>query len=133
MYSPVIQGYVRRGGGGDDAIGAITVFMWTQLRPAEDVYTVSDAAPASVKLTDPFNSDFTRLFYLPGDSDSGVKTVQQMLVHADYMSSDAVTGVYDDNTVASVKKYQADNGLAADGKAGIATMQKLMKWLNYGY
>ncbi len=61
----------------------------------------------------------------PGDKGDLVKKVQQALNDAGY-SEVKVDGVYGPTTVDAVKRYQKNNGLVADGKAGPKTLTKML-------
>ncbi len=56
----------------------------------------------------------------PGDKGEMVVEVQDCLIQMGYL--DEITGVYDDATVAAVKKFQKENGINADGIAGDRTL-----------
>ena len=58
-----------------------------------------------------------------GDQGDMVVQVQDCLVQMGFL--DAITGVYDEATVAAVKAFQSANGLTADGKCGAMTLQIL--------
>ena len=67
---------------------------------------------------------YTNLGY--GSSGEEVKKLQQSLVNAGYdVGSAGVDGNFGDDTLAAVKKYQQDNGLAVDGIAGNDTLGRL--------
>lgn len=51
-----------------------------------------------------------------GDKGDGVKWMQWMFIYTRYgLKDDGVTGVFDEDTMAVVKKLQKENGLAVDG------------------
>lgn len=61
-----------------------------------------------------------------GSSGDEVKKLQQSLMNAGYdVGSTGADGQFGDNTLAAVKKFQQDNGLAVDGIAGVNTQGKL--------
>ena len=61
-----------------------------------------------------------------GSSGSDVKKLQQTLVDAGYdVGKSGADGVFGKNTLAAVKQYQKDNGLAVDGIAGKNTLGSL--------
>lgn len=61
-----------------------------------------------------------------GSSGDEVRKMQQALINAGYdVGSTGADGKYGANTLAAVKKYQQDNGLAVDGIAGNNTLGKL--------
>lgn len=60
----------------------------------------------------------------PGMHGDGVTLVQQYLIDLGYLN-DAADGLYGPKTVAAVKRFQADNGLVADGICGSATYAAL--------
>lgn len=61
-----------------------------------------------------------------GSSGDEVKKLQQSLMNAGYdVGSTGADGQFGDNTLAAVKQYQQDNGLAVDGVAGTNTQGKL--------
>ena len=78
----------------------------------------SDAVPASA-------AQVSYGTYRKGSTDPAVLEIQECLVDAGYMTDDEISGVYDDNTVAAVKRFQSDHGLTADGNAGERTLQIL--------
>ncbi len=59
-----------------------------------------------------------------GDENDDVKAMQQLLIQAGYLSTDA-TGFFGDATEAAVLKFQADNKLTADGVVGDKTLKAL--------
>ena len=62
----------------------------------------------------------------PGDSGEGVKWVQWVLMFTNYALQDkTINGVYDDETVDAVKKFQKEQGLTDDGIINEATADKL--------
>ncbi len=51
-----------------------------------------------------------------GDKGDGVKWMQWMFIYTRYgLKDDGITGVFDEDTMAVVKKLQKENGLAVDG------------------
>ena len=58
-----------------------------------------------------------------GDKNDLVVQIQDCLVQLGFL--DAITGEYDDATVAAVKSFQSANGLTPDGKCGNLTLQVL--------
>ena len=61
-----------------------------------------------------------------GMSGSEVKDLQQKLINAGYdVGSTKDDGVFGKNTLAAVKQFQSDNGLAVDGIAGVKTLGAL--------
>ena len=61
-----------------------------------------------------------------GSKGSDVKKLQQALIDAGYdVGKTGADGVFGKNTLAAVKQYQKDNGLAVDGIAGKNTQGKL--------
>lgn len=61
-----------------------------------------------------------------GDENDSVKSMQQLLIRAGYLKTDA-TGFFGTATAAAVRAFQKDNGLDADGVVGAATMALLTK------
>lgn len=62
----------------------------------------------------------------PGDSGEGVKWVQWVLMFTNYALQDkTINGIYDDETVEAVKKFQKEQGLTDDGIINEATADKL--------
>lgn len=62
----------------------------------------------------------------PGDSGEGVKWVQWVLMFTNYgLQNKTVNGIYDDETVEVVKKFQKEQGLTDDGIINEATADKL--------
>lgn len=62
----------------------------------------------------------------PGDEGDGVKWVQWVLMFTNYgLQGKTVDGVYDDETVEVVKKFQKEQGLTDDGIVNSATVDKL--------
>ena len=62
----------------------------------------------------------------PGDEGDGVKWVEWVLMFTNYgLQGKTVDGVYDDETVAVVKKFQKEQGLTDDGIVNSATVDKL--------
>ena len=58
-----------------------------------------------------------------GSSGSDVKKLQQTLIEKGYdVGGTGADGVFGKNTLAAVKQYQKDNGLAVDGIAGKNTL-----------
>lgn len=53
-----------------------------------------------------------------GSKNSEVKTIQTMLKDMGYYKNSKITGYYGSITESAVKKFQKDNGLAADGVVG---------------
>ena len=61
-----------------------------------------------------------------GMSGTEVKDLQQKLINAGYdVGSTKDDGVFGKNTLAAVKQFQSDNGLAVDGIAGVKTLGAL--------
>ena len=61
-----------------------------------------------------------------GSSGSDVQKMQQALIDAGYnVGNTGADGVFGSNTLAAVKQYQKDNGLAVDGIAGQNTLGSL--------
>lgn len=60
-----------------------------------------------------------------GDEDQWVYELQEKLYELEYLSA-YPTGYFGTNTQNAVMKYQADNGLQSDGKAGPVTRQSLL-------
>ena len=79
---------------------------------------VSVAAPAA-----PSGSSGSGLLKR-GSTGSAVKQLQQSLILLSYLGSGA-DGIYGAKTEAAVRRYQARNGLAVDGKAGTQTKTKV--------
>ncbi len=73
----------------------------------------ADAVPATAAAVDYESAR-------PGDRGELVVEIQDCLVQLGYL--DSITGVYDDETVEAVKKFQRKNGLSADGIAGDRTL-----------
>ena len=62
----------------------------------------------------------------PGDSGEGVKWMQWMFIYTNYgLTGKSVTGVYDAETEALVKKLQQEKGLACDGVVNDAVIDKI--------
>ena len=62
----------------------------------------------------------------PGDSGEGVKWIQWIFYYTGYgLDENSITGVYDENTQALVKKLQGEKGLTADGIVNDATIDKI--------
>lgn len=61
-----------------------------------------------------------------GQTNSGVKALQQRLVKAKALRSDLVTSYFGTKTEAAVKKFQKGNGLQANGKVSKTTWSKLV-------
>ncbi len=62
----------------------------------------------------------------PGDSGEGVKWVQWVLMFTNYgLEGKTINGIYDDETVEAVKKFQKEQGLTDDGIINEATADKL--------
>ncbi len=69
----------------------------------------------------------------PGDSGEGVKWMQWMFIYTNYgLTGKPVTGVYDAETEALVKKLQQEKGLASDGVVNDAVIDKI-ELLYYEY
>ena len=60
-----------------------------------------------------------------GEQGEGVKRIQELLNKYGYLSSSNVTGYFGEVTEQSVKRFQSDNGLKADGSVGIRTLSLL--------
>ena len=60
-----------------------------------------------------------------GDSGEIVVTLQNLLVEKGYIDADYVDGDFGPGTEATVKQFQTDNGLTADGIVGPTTWQAL--------
>ncbi|HCL03482.1 MAG TPA: peptidoglycan-binding protein [Lachnoclostridium phytofermentans] len=60
-----------------------------------------------------------------GDSGDAVKRIQELLNKYGYISSANMTGYFGEVTEDAVKSFQKNNGLSADGNAGVMTMTKL--------
>ena len=61
-----------------------------------------------------------------GQTNSGVKALQQRLVKAKALDSGLVTSYFGSKTEAAVKKFQRSNGLGANGRVSITTWNKLV-------
>ena len=61
-----------------------------------------------------------------GQTNSGVKALQQRLVKAKVLDSGLVTSYFGNLTEASVKKFQKANGLTANGRVSRTTWTKLV-------
>lgn len=62
----------------------------------------------------------------PGDSGEGVKWMQWMFIYTNYgLTGKPITGVYDAETQALVKKLQQEKGLASDGIVNDAVIDKI--------
>jgi len=110
------------------------IIMFEMFVVGSTVSVVSDGAPASLNFTADYSTgNYTRDWFEVGDDDDAVKVVQRQLVYWKYLTSGQVSGVYDDATSNAVYKYQQDHHLPADGKAGDATMQAMMAYLNRGF
>ncbi len=59
----------------------------------------------------------------PGERGEIVVEIQDCLMQMEYL--DEITGVYDDDTVDAVKRFQRDHGLTADGVCGEKTLVML--------
>ena len=62
--------------------------------------------------------------YRQGSTGEAVRTIQEKLVRWGYLDG-PVDGIYGSKTTAAVKKFQARNGLTADGVVGPATQKAL--------
>ena len=62
--------------------------------------------------------------YRQGSTGEAVRTIQEKLVRWGYLDG-PVDGIYGSKTTAAVKKFQAKNGLTADGVVGPATQKAL--------
>ena len=62
--------------------------------------------------------------YRQGSTGEAVRTIQEKLVRWGYLDG-PVDGIYGSKTTAAVKKFQARNGLTADGVVGPATLKAL--------
>jgi hypothetical protein len=60
-----------------------------------------------------------------GSKNKQVETIQRLLTSLGY-SLGEIDGEFGNKTKAAVKKYQADNGLEADGVVGLMTWQKML-------
>ena len=60
-----------------------------------------------------------------GEQGEGVKRIQELLNKYGYLSSSNVTGYFGEVTEQSVKRFQSDNGMKADGSVGIRTLSLL--------
>ena len=68
-----------------------------------------------------------------GSSGDAVTKLQQRLAELGYLNVAYVTGVYDTNTKAAVKKFQEDKQLTVDGIAGSNTQHALFGTVEEGY
>jgi lipoprotein-anchoring transpeptidase ErfK/SrfK len=62
-----------------------------------------------------------------GQTNAGVKALQQRLVKAKALEKSLVTSYFGTKTEAAVKKFQRGNGLTANGKVNRPTWDKLVK------
>lgn len=61
-----------------------------------------------------------------GDKGDGVKWMQWMFIYTRYgLKDDGITGVFDEDTMAVVKKLQKENGLAVDGVVDDEVIDKI--------
>lgn len=61
-----------------------------------------------------------------GDKGDGVKWMQWIFIYTRYgLKDDGITGVFDEDTMAVVKKLQRDNGLPVDGVVNDAVVDKI--------
>ncbi len=61
-----------------------------------------------------------------GDKGDGVKWMQWIFIYTRYgLKDDGITGVFDEDTMAVVKKLQRDNGLPVDGVVNDAVIDKI--------
>ncbi len=61
-----------------------------------------------------------------GDKGDGVKWMQWIFIYTRYgLKDDGITGVFDEDTMAVVKKVQRDNGLPVDGVVNDAVVDKI--------
>lgn len=95
---------------------------------ATDYYTTPDpnlttpsTEPGTVGETVDFGSD-TNPYTKPvgelkgGDTGDGVRWIQWMFIYTRYgLRDDGITGVFDEDTMAVVKKLQKENGMVVDG------------------
>ena len=65
-----------------------------------------------------------------GSKNNEVKQVQTVLKKLGFFTYPKVTGYYGKNTVASVKRFQRDNGLTADGIVGKKTRTVIEKYIH---
>ena len=79
--------------------------------PMQDATPTPTQAPSGVTLSRTLRKGYT------GDD---VKLVQQLLQNLKYYGG-SINGTYDNATIAAVKAFQANNGLASDGLAGAKT------------
>ncbi len=97
---------------------------------ATDYVTVTQAVQASIPLTtfsenlnetvdfaadnNPYNRPTTTL--KGGDTGEGVKWMQWIFIYTRYgLKDDGITGIFDEDTMAVVKKLQKENGFTVDG------------------
>ncbi len=61
-----------------------------------------------------------------GDTGEGVKWVQWIFIYTRYgLKDNGITGVFDEDTIAVVKKLQKENGLTADGIVNDVVLDKI--------
>lgn len=90
------------------------------------------AAGGSIPITAPVSANITTRTYLTkGDTGAAVKTMQKMLTYLGYSCGPTgVDGSFGPATLKAVKKFQKENGLAADGLYGQLTKTALTKAYN---
>ncbi|MBR0425737.1 MAG: peptidoglycan-binding protein [Clostridia bacterium] len=79
--------------------------------------------PTTMNLLD--SKDAQKYALRLGMSGSKVKDMQRTLRKLGYLTSDGVTGYFNDNTEEAVKRFQKRNDLTADGEVGSKTLAKL--------
>ena len=60
-----------------------------------------------------------------GDQNEQVTRLQNLLAKAGYLNEDNATGYFGEITENALKRFQSNNGLSADGRAGAQTFAKL--------
>ena len=96
------------------------------------VTIINGPPPADLEYTEDYSTDnWTRDFFVMGDADNAVNTLQRGLSHVGHPV--AATGVYDQATHDAVASYQRQMGLNVDGVAGLVTTRMIMSYLNHGF
>ncbi len=121
-----------------DPVPAVTYIQGQTTTPVQSTTTASAVATSSQNETvnfaatgNPYQKPTGEI--KPGDSGEGVKWMQWMFIYTNYgLAGKPVTGVYDAETEALVKKLQQEKGLTSDGVVNDAVIDKI-ELLYYEY
>lgn len=106
-----------------DIVPAVSDFA-TTLAPSTTQEAVVNETVDFAATKNPYTKPTTVL--KGGDKGDGVKWMQWIFIYTRYgLKDDGITGVFDEDTMAVVKKVQRDNGLPVDGVVNDAVVDKI--------